>query len=123
MAHGDFLRIDFTGTITATGEVFDTTMHHATQEAHSHHAKPALVVLGAKMVLPTVEKQLEGMSVGEEKTFTVPPEEGFGERKADLIKVVSLAKFHEKNISARYRTYRKFLCHVIACTAKKRPHS
>lgn len=91
MKTNDFITVDFTGTLP-TGETFDTT-------TEGHHAHPALVVLGKKMVLPAVEKQLEAMTVGEEKTFTVPPEDGFGMRKPELIKIVSLAKFHEKNIS------------------------
>ena len=39
---------------------------------------PVVYVHGSKSVMPGLQKGLEGMSVGQEKTITVIPEEGFG---------------------------------------------
>jgi len=103
MEKGIFVKVDFTGRIAATGEIFDlTSAEEAKKEGvykEGHPYKQALVVIGSHMVLPALERQVETMVVGEERTFTVPPEQGFGVRKPELIRVVSLQKFYEKNIN------------------------
>ncbi len=103
MEKGTFVLIDFTGRIAATGEIFDLTSAEEAKKAgiyrDGHQYHPQLVVLGKKMVLPVLERQLEGMKVGEEKTFTVPVEEGFGQRKQELIRVISVQKFFKKQIN------------------------
>jgi FKBP-type peptidyl-prolyl cis-trans isomerase SlyD len=40
--------------------------------------EPLKVTQGSHQLIPGVEKQLEGMTVGEKKQFTVPPMEGYG---------------------------------------------
>jgi FKBP-type peptidyl-prolyl cis-trans isomerase SlyD len=40
--------------------------------------EPLKVTQGSHQLIPGVEKQLEGMAVGEKKKFTVPPTEGYG---------------------------------------------
>ncbi len=41
---------------------------------------------GKKEVIPGLEKQLEGMRVGEKRTITIPPKEGYGMVNPALIK-------------------------------------
>ncbi len=40
--------------------------------------EPLKVTQGSHQLIPGVEKQLEGMAVGEKKNFTVAPTEGYG---------------------------------------------
>lgn len=100
---GDFLTIDFVGRVAQTGEVFDLTVEDVAKKEgvyqKGHTYKPVLVVIGGAMILPAVERVLDTMKVGEEKELTVSPQEGFGERKPAMIRVVSLAKFKDKNIT------------------------
>lgn len=44
--------------------------------------------IGKNEVMPGLEKAVLGMEVGQKKSFTVPPEEGFGRRRMDRIEIV-----------------------------------
>ncbi|MBI4021557.1 MAG: peptidylprolyl isomerase [Candidatus Aenigmarchaeota archaeon] len=103
MQHADFLKIEFTGRIADTGQVFDFTQAEvARQEGILDPKKsyqPELVIIGAHMVIPGVEKQLLGMQDGEERRFRLEPADGFGARNPRLVKVFSMTHFLKQNIS------------------------
>lgn len=103
MQEGDFVKIDFTGKVSATGEVFDLTSEDEAKKEGIYNKKhkygPALVVIGANMTIKGVEDQLKKMKVGDEKTFKVQPEKAFGKRNFKLIKILSKSKFLKKNIN------------------------
>lgn len=52
--------------------------------------RPATVLMGSGQFAPCFEKVLIGLSVGDQKSALLPPEESFGERKEELIQWVSL---------------------------------
>lgn len=99
---GKFLLVDYTGKIAATGELFDTTVEEEAKEADSYHEehayKPALVILGKRMIVKGVEEVLERLEPGKEETISVQPEKAFGARDPQAIKTIPIAKFHEKQI-------------------------
>ena len=99
----DFITIKFDGKIATTGELFDTTSESVAKEENLYEPTkkygPTLVIVGEGMVLPGVEKHLEEMKPGEEKEFTIKPEEAFGRRNHLLIQIVSLSKFTKENIN------------------------
>jgi FKBP-type peptidyl-prolyl cis-trans isomerase 2 len=103
MKQGDFVEIDFTGRIAATGEIFDLTSEDTARKEGIYDPKqkygPALVVIGARMALPGVEKELLTMKVGEEREFTLTPDRGFGFRNPQLVRVVSIASFAKQKIN------------------------
>ncbi|MBI4019775.1 MAG: peptidylprolyl isomerase [Candidatus Aenigmarchaeota archaeon] len=105
MKKGDFIEVDFVGKVVATGEAFDLTSEKDAKElkVHNPHQKyrPALVVVGSGMVLKGVEKELEHMQVGEEKEFTVKPQDGFGQRRQELMRVISMSKFIKEKVEPR----------------------
>jgi FKBP-type peptidyl-prolyl cis-trans isomerase SlyD len=51
-------------------------------------AEPYTYLHGARQVVPGVEHALQGMKTGERKSFTVRPEEGFGERSEEAFQEV-----------------------------------
>ena len=51
-------------------------------------------VTGYGQVIPGLERRLVGRSVGEKLSFTVPPEEAFGQRREELVIVKNKADFH-----------------------------
>jgi FKBP-type peptidyl-prolyl cis-trans isomerase SlyD len=73
--------LDYTA-IQEDGTVFDTS------EGHS----PLKIISNANNIVPGFEKNIAGMKEGEEKEFTVAPEEGYGERIKELIKTVEKSK-------------------------------
>lgn len=68
----------FDYTLTVDGKVADTSAGRGPLE-YTH---------GAGMIIPGLEKELAGMKVGEKKTVTVKPEEGYGPVREDAIKRV-----------------------------------
>ncbi len=51
--------------------------------------------VGNNAVLPGLEKGVLGMAVGEKKSFTVRPEEGYGAKRPGLMQKVSKSRFPE----------------------------
>jgi peptidylprolyl isomerase len=67
--NGLFVSVDYTGTLDS-GDVFDT----------SKGRQPLEVQMGSGSVLPGFESALMGMSLNETKTFTLSPEDAYGDR-------------------------------------------
>ncbi|WP_167590380.1 FKBP-type peptidyl-prolyl cis-trans isomerase [Oceanidesulfovibrio indonesiensis] len=71
---GSEVTIHYTGTLE-DGTVVDT----------STDKEPVTFVIGENKVFPVVENALVGMSAGDKKNLAIPPEEGFGEYREDMI--------------------------------------
>jgi len=103
MKRGDWIKINFTGRIKATGEIFDLTGKEEAKKEDVFDEKkkygPVLVIMGGGFIIPGVEKQLLEMKTGEKKKFDVSPAEALGPRKRELLRVVSVSKFIQKNIN------------------------
>jgi len=76
---GDTVTITFQGLLD-DGSVFDA----------SDDNDPLSFVLGENEVLPGLELAVVGMEVGDQKTVTVPPEQGYGVHQKKLIEVVDI---------------------------------
>ena len=71
---GDTVKVEYTGRL-ADGRVFDSTQGQA----------PIDFVVGEGKVLQGFEHAVVGMSPGDTKTIELPPEEGFGPKREELI--------------------------------------
>ena len=102
MKEGEFVRIDYTGRIKSTGEVFDTTKEDVARKGNIFNSKlrysPIPVIIGAGFLIKGLEKALREMEVGEKKIVIVKPEEGFGERREELVKLLPIALFERSNV-------------------------
>lgn len=103
MKKGDWIKVHTLEKVKATDDVFGVTR---AEEAKKHGVfdekkkyGPTLVILGAGFIIPGVENHLLDMKVGERKSFSVLPKDAFGPKKRELIRVVPMSKFIEKNIS------------------------
>jgi FKBP-type peptidyl-prolyl cis-trans isomerase 2 len=103
MKEGDFVQIHYVGRLSSSNEIFDLTDEQIAKKEGLHSEKkeygPVLVIMGGHMIIPGIEKQLETMAVGDERDFTVKPEEAFGFRDPRLVVIVSRAKFLKENIN------------------------
>lgn len=103
MKKGDIIEISYTAKDLSSGNVFDTTEEKAAKEAgiarENFAYGPVTIVVGKGEVLKGLDEALTGMEVGEEKAVSIPPEKGFGERKADLVGVVPLQEFKQRKLS------------------------
>lgn len=71
---GDKVTVEYNGKLQS-GKIFGTSNDRA----------PLQFVIGGGQLLPAFEEGVIGMSIGERKTITIPPEKAFGPKKQDLI--------------------------------------
>ena len=99
---GDFLRLEYTGKVQETGEVFDTTDEKVAEEANLKSENKIYgaipIIVGAGHVLKGIEDALIDMGEGDEKTIDIPPEEGFGERDPKLMQLIPMSEFRKQGI-------------------------
>ncbi len=94
---GDFIELSFTAR-TSEG-IFDTTDEQiAKQLGYKKEVKPIKIIIGENMIIKGLDKELEGKEVGKNYEIAIQPKDGFGERKAELIKAVSMNAFNDKRI-------------------------
>ena len=74
---GDTVRIHYTGTLE-DGTQFDSSVGR----------DPLEFALGSGQVIPGFDNAVDGMSVGESKSVTIPPEEAYGIRHEQLVQDV-----------------------------------
>ncbi len=79
---GDTVRIHYTGTLT-DGSQFDS----------STGREPLEFTLGDGMVIPGFDTAVDGMSIGESKTFDIPADQAYGERRDEMVMTVSRDEF------------------------------
>lgn len=96
----DFIELMYTG--TTNGVVFDSNKEADLKEINKEaEAKPLHVIIGEGMVVPGLDRVLEGKEVGKEYTLTLSPQDGFGQRHASLVRPIPLKVFAEKNVNPR----------------------
>lgn len=73
-ASGNTVKVDYTGRLV-DGTVFDS----------SEGREPLEFTLGTGQVIAGFDQGVEGMEVGETKTITIPCDDAYGPRQADLV--------------------------------------
>ncbi len=99
----DFIEIDFTGRIK-NGEVFDSTIKTDLEKLHHGHnhpieSKPFIFCLGHGMFLNALDDFLIGKEAGKTYEIELKPEQAFGNRDSQLIKMVPIRVFQEQKIN------------------------
>jgi len=74
---GDKVKIHYSGTLD-DGTQFDS----------SAGREPLEFAIGSGQVIPGFEKAVEGMTVGDSKSFSIPPEEAYGPHHQELVQDV-----------------------------------
>lgn len=81
---GDVITVDYEGRFES-GEIFDSSNH-------GDHSHPLTFEVGAGKVIPGFDSAVIGMKKGDEKQFTLNPEEAYGQRNEKLIQKISKDK-------------------------------
>ena len=71
---GDVVKVHYTGKL-ANGEQFDSSVGR----------EPLEFTVGAGMMIKGFDAAMPGMVIGEKKTISIAPEDGYGEKSADAI--------------------------------------
>jgi peptidylprolyl isomerase len=101
----DFIIIDYTGKVKETGEVFDTTSEEIAKENKLYKQgdiyEPKLVVVGEGWVLKSLDEALLTFKLNKKETVEVPPENAFGNRDPDKVKLVPIRRLAARGITPR----------------------
>ena len=101
--NGDFVRVNFTGKIKDTDDVFDTTYEEVAQEVgifeENKTYKPIPIVVGGNHLLPAIEEAIIGLEEGDKKVIEVDAENGFGQRDSSLIQLVPMKEFKKQGMT------------------------
>lgn len=78
---GDKVKLEYEGKLDS-GEVFDTS-------SHGEHSHPLEFIVGQGTVIKGLDEAIQGMEEGQEKEFTVKPDESYGQHNPELKKQFS----------------------------------
>lgn len=101
--NGDFVKLEFTGKIKETGDVFDTTNEEVAKEAgilvENKEYGPIPIVVGGNHLLKAIDEAVIDMDVGDSKEIEVSPKDGFGERDPNLIQLIPMKEFKKQGMT------------------------
>lgn len=102
---GDFVQLSYTGRVSETNAVFDTTDKSVAEDNNVAQKNktygPVTICLGEGQILPGLDESVIGKTESESYTITVAPEKAFGKKDAKLIQLIALAKFKEQNVEPK----------------------
>ncbi|KZX13653.1 peptidylprolyl isomerase [Methanobrevibacter oralis] len=100
---GDFVRVNFTGKVKETDDVFDTTYDEIAQEAgifeENKTYKPIPIVVGGNHLLPAIEESIKGLEAGDTKHVEVEAADAFGPRDSKLVQLVPMKEFKKQGMN------------------------
>ena len=101
----DFIIIDYTGKVKETGEVFDTTSEEIAKEKKLYKEgdlyEPRLVVAGEGWMLKALDDALLTFKLKKTETVEIPPENAFGNRDPEKVKLVPIRRLAARGITPR----------------------
>lgn len=101
--NGDFVRLNFTGKVKETEDVFDTTYEEIAKEADiffdEKTYEPIPIVVGGNHLLPAIEEAIVGLKAGETKNIEVDSENAFGPKNPDMIQLIPMKEFKKQGMT------------------------
>ncbi|MDE1857345.1 MAG: peptidylprolyl isomerase [Candidatus Micrarchaeota archaeon] len=100
---GDFVEIEYSAWNASDSTLIATTDEAVAKKAEIYEKQgkygPALVILGSPGVIKGLDRAIRTMSLNETKKFTFKPEEAFGDRNQELVRVIPMSDFKARDIS------------------------
>jgi len=96
----NFIEISFTGKITNTGEIFDTNIKAEAESAgfKTEGIKPFIMSVGHRMLPKGFDEDLIGKEIERDYELNLKPEQAFGKRNPQLVRMIPAKHFHEQKI-------------------------
>lgn len=99
----DFLEIEYDTWDKEGNSLISTTSEQHAKDAGTYNKDirygPALVILGTHSIISGLDRELRKMELNSTKRFTFGPEDAFGVRQEDLVRVMPLSEFKARNIN------------------------
>lgn len=100
---GDFIEVEYTGTLKDNNTVFDTTNVEVAKANNFYENKteygPAIVCLGQGQLLKGLEEEIEGKEIGKDLVVSLTAEKAFGKKDAKMIKMIPSSAFVKQRIA------------------------
>lgn len=104
MKKGDFVRVNYVGRLES-GEIFDLTDEAMAKKEGVHNQnvkyKPIPIIIGEKFLIKGLEDSVIKMKVGEKINVEIKPQDGFGERNANLVKIIPRKVFKNERVDPK----------------------
>jgi FKBP-type peptidyl-prolyl cis-trans isomerase 2 len=96
----DFIEIEFTGKISNTDEIFDTNIKADAEKAglDLKNLKPFVLSVGHKMLPKGLDEDIVGKETDKSHTIDIKPEDAFGKRNPQMVRMIPTKLFHEQKI-------------------------
>ncbi len=98
----NFIKINYTGTVK-DGKVFDTTDADMAKKEEifdeSRAYSPLSVAVGEGQVIKGLDAELAGMKVGDKKKVEINPQDAYGDRTSEKVKLVPIKHFKKEGIN------------------------
>jgi len=96
----DFIEIEFTGKISSTDEIFDTNIEADAKKAKLDikNIKPFILSVGHEMLPKGFDNDLVGKEIGKSYVVNIKPEDAFGKRNPQMVRMIPTKLFHEQKI-------------------------
>jgi peptidylprolyl isomerase/FKBP-type peptidyl-prolyl cis-trans isomerase SlyD len=97
-----FIRLNYTGKVKETGDVFDTTYEEVAEEAGIKNPEkdyhPMVLAVGSSQLIPKLHEEIQKLDVGDKQTVVIPAEDAFGKRDPSKIQLIPMKEFKKQNI-------------------------
>lgn len=99
---GDFVEIEYSTWTASDNRLIDTTDEKAAEKAgikvEGRHYGPVLVIVGRRTIVKGLDEAIKGMDAGQQKKVTLKPQDAFGERNPDIVRIMPLSEFRKREI-------------------------
>ena len=99
---GDFVEVEYTGTLADEQLIFDTTDEKLAKEHEIWDKQtvygPITVCIGEGQLLKGLDQEMEGKDLEKEYTVKLSAENGFGKKDAKLIRMIPFGVFKKQQI-------------------------
>ncbi|MEK6908565.1 MAG: FKBP-type peptidyl-prolyl cis-trans isomerase [Nanoarchaeota archaeon] len=97
---GEFIEIKFTGLVD--GKIFDSNISEDLKKINENAIpEKTIVIIGQRMVVIGFDNFLEGKELGKDYEVKITPNEAFGKRKTELVRIIPLKIFHEQKLNPK----------------------
>jgi len=102
MEKGEFVKINYTGRVAETGQLFDTTIKEDAEKENIRNPnavyKALGVIIGEGFVIKGLDDSLAEHKPGDKYKIKIKPENAFGPRNPNFMRLIPLNVFKKKEV-------------------------
>jgi len=99
---GDLVKLDYTGRMAKTGQVFDTTDEAIAKKAGLWESSaiygPKHALFGSGAIIPGMEEAILQCQIGKSEDFAIEPQKAFGQRDNALVRLIPEKEFAKQQV-------------------------